>query len=189
MRRLQVVVMSALALAFLGCNAGSPAQPSSGAASTQTSAATTQPSAAATVPLAKLGTPDWQDSTPLPPPSQWWSRPGVYSCALPVDYRIDDGPVAGLGSCAAFLLNPPGTATLRVGQTLDLHASLGYPLPQSPDVHVLELVGTTDNGSSGSYEAVGPGTVVLMSKGLCLDTTSGKQTNGPCPVLKVTVTS
>lgn len=114
-------------------------------------------------------------------------------CGIPVKYRIDSGEIVNLGNCAAMLLKPAGSATMRVGQFLDMHmlgdtAAPMYPLPQSPDGQILQLVSETDNGATGRYQAVGPGTVVLISNGLCLDVNSDSQTDGACPVLKLTVT-
>ncbi len=142
-------------------------------------------------------TPDWR-ATASPQPSAdstlpWWAEPGVTMCGLPARYRINDGEIDGAGNCAAMLLKPAGSAEMRVGQSLDIHmlgdsAAPIYPLPQSPDDYVLRLVSQSDNGATGRYEAVGPGTVVLMSNGFCLDSKSHVETNGPCPVLRLTVT-
>jgi hypothetical protein len=128
------------------------------------------------------------------PSGSWWAQPPITTCGLPAKYRIDGGKVVGIGSCAANLLKPAGSASLHVGDVLQVHMLTGggqplFPLPKSPDRHVLRLVTKTDGGATGAYRAVGPGTVVLMSSGPCLHLRTGRQTDGPCPVLKVTVVS
>lgn len=95
-----------------------------------------------------------------------------------------------------MLLKPAPLAQMHVGQVLEMHitteAATGepiYPLPQSPDDQILRFMAQADNGATGRYEAVGPGTIALKSNGLCLDSVSDVQTNGPCPVLTLTVTN
>ena len=85
-----------------------------------------------------------------------------------------------------MLLKPARAAQMHVGQVLEMHitteAATGepiYPLPQSPDDKILRLVTQTDNGATGRYEAVGPGTIVLNSNGFCLNTNSDVETDGP----------
>lgn len=122
----------------------------------------------------------------------WWVT-GVSACGSPAVYRVGHGQPLRLGDCAALLLTPPADVRVAAGAEVDLHVTTDatsrpiYPLPGSPDASVLRLVERGDNGATGRYLAVGDGEVVLMTSGLCLDTASGQESTGPCPVLRIAV--
>lgn len=130
--------------------------------------------------------------------SPWWaSGTPPTTCAWPAVYRTATVTRGGLGGCAGVLLDPPAQVRLRAGEELDLHMTTGasqgslppapeYPLPSSPDAAVLWLVSVTDEGATGVYRAVAPGTAVLTSSGFCIHS-SGQETEGECPLLAVTV--
>ena len=178
--------LATLVLALAACSAATPGT---------TLAPTNPPTPALTSSAARTPEPA-TPAAPLPTTegaAAWWYEAGVSACGIPVRYRIDGGQIVDLGSCAAFLGEPAASAEMRVGQDLDMHITTDttgpiYPLPQSTDDSILRLVSQADNGATGSYQAVGSGTVVLMTNGLCMDTRDGVQTDGPCPVLTVTVT-
>ena len=181
--------LATLVLALAACSAATPG-------STQAPTNSPTPTSTASAALTPDDTPDWRASAPSPTTevaAAWWYETGVSASGIPVRYRIDGGQITDLGSCAADLGKPAASVEMRVAQVLDMHITTDttgpiYPLPQSTDDSILRLVSQADNGATGSYQAVGSGTVVLMTNGLCMDTRDGVQTDGPCPVLTVTVT-
>lgn len=130
----------------------------------------------------------------------WWAwPPGVTTCGTPALYRIDGGQPVRTGDCAGMLFATPARVEVRVGQEIDLHTTTDtpdgtgvatpfYSLPSSPNDAILRAVARNDNGATVRFMAVAPGDVVLVTTGLCFDPASGRQTQGPCPVVDVTVT-
>jgi hypothetical protein len=102
-----------------------------------------------------------------------------------------------VGECASNLLDPPTAVKVRVGEEVDVHMTeeMGtsgslvpmYPSPTSSDAAVLQRVALTDGGQSATFLAEAPGTAMIMTSGLCLNTQTFRQTFGACPVLAVTV--
>lgn len=125
----------------------------------------------------------------------WWAWPGVTTCGLAAEYRVGLH-VFGLGGCLEVLVDPDPTATLHVGEQIDIHVTtnapvgtappkLIYPLPSLSSSDVLELIATSDSGATASYRAVGLGKVKLTTSGLC--SAGGDETRGSCPLLTVNV--
>jgi hypothetical protein len=195
MNRLRLLALAAAALVLAGCGAGpamSAAAPASaGPPATEVAAA---PSAST----------DQQTGSPTSGApgraAAWWAWPaGATTCGAPALYRIGGGQPVRIGNCAAMLLMTPAPVEVRVGQEIDLHMTTGtpdapglaaslYPLPASPNDAILHAVAQADDGATGRFMAIAPGDVVLATTGLCTDPESGRQTNGACPVLAVTVT-
>lgn len=135
-----------------------------------------------------------------PATSPWWAGlSGIppTTCAWPAVYRTASVTHAGLGACDGILLDPPAEVRLHVGEELDLHmpgttagsTSMGppYPLPASPDARVLRLVSVSDAGATGAYRAIAPGVVTLSTNGWCWHSATDSETDGTCPVVRVTV--
>lgn len=120
---------------------------------------------------------------------RWWVWPtGETTCAFPAVFRVDQGHPVSLGNCTGTLLTPAQLMTVPVGAEIDLHMSASsYQLPTSPNNGVLRLSRTADDGATGQYLAVAPGEVTLSTSGSCTDSVSGDQSQGPCPVLEITV--
>jgi hypothetical protein len=111
---------------------------------------------------------------------------------------VNNGLPIAIGDCAALMLDPPSTLTVRVGDELDLHVTTSetdrspsvepiYPTPTTAANSVLRLLAVTDAGATAAYRAIAAGTALLTTTGLCLHVTDDQETNGPCPVLLVTV--
>ena len=131
--------------------------------------------------------------------SSWWSS-GVTFCGVPAKYRVDSGPAIAIGDCAELLLDPASTVTVHVGDELDLHVTTSaseaspsqepiYPTPTTAASTVLRLMAVTDAGATVTYRAIGPGTALLTTSGLCLHVADNQETKGSCPVLLVTVSA
>lgn len=184
MTRSGILVMVALLL-VAACAQPQPSATSSDATHTPTAT----PSAGS--PLPALGSPSDVPATSNRA-EPWWAVGGVTTCGSPALYRIGDGQPVRLGDCAGLLLTPPAEVRVSVGAEIDLHittepAQPTYPLSTSPDHSVLRLVAFDDNGATGRYLAVADGELVLGTSGPCLDTASGEQRTGACPVLKIVV--
>ncbi len=136
-----------------------------------------------------------------PATSPWWAGPpGIppSACAWPAVYRTAAQAHEGLGACDGIFVDPPPEVRLHVGEELDLHMTTGappgsaappslYPLPASPDVRVLRLVSVSDAGATGAYRAIAPGVVTLSTNGWCWHSATDSETDGTCPVVRVTV--
>jgi hypothetical protein len=140
-------------------------------------------------------------SSSTAPGSAWWQSQGSSACATPALYRVNKGPVHGLGDCAGHLLVPPATVKLRVGDDIDVHIIQNapvapgsspipmVPIPSSSDSTVLKVASVADYGATETLHALRPGTASLMTLGDCMDTSTYQVTSGPCPVLQITVVS
>jgi hypothetical protein len=129
----------------------------------------------------------------------WWQGRGVSTCGTPAVYRINTEAVESLGDCAGLLGVPPARVTLAPGSELDIHiteegAGNGgtqpvpiYPTPSSDDATVLVATSVADGGSTESFLAVGAGTAVLETVGLCMESQTQPDTDASCPVLEVGV--
>jgi hypothetical protein len=133
--------------------------------------------------------------TPVPSPAAaasatpWWPHTGVTTCGSVAFYRIG-AHVVRLGGCMGVLPNPPEAATLHVGQTVDLALmpGIGASGSLSSNSDVLRLVVASGDGLTMTYRAATTGDALLTTTGaLCMDTTSGQETSGTCPLLAVSV--
>jgi hypothetical protein len=96
------------------------------------------------------------------------------------------GRVERLGDCAGLLLVPPASLTLRVGERIDLHT--GFSLPRSSDPAVLAQTTVSPDGRTGTYQALSPGHVTLISaRSRCVGLKIKNEIKANCPVLAVTV--
>ena len=104
------------------------------------------------------------------------------------------GHVDGVGDCAGNLDIPAASATMSVGQRLDLRIVVDgsstpiFALPVPTNTHVLRLIHRSADGAGATYEAVGSGSTVLVSsRASCVDKKSHAQTLGTCVVVRVGV--
>lgn len=124
--------------------------------------------------------------------------PGVSSCG-PAAWIRADGKAFGVGDCAADLLIPAQSVTVRVGQQigvqmLEQEASPGssrvlvpvYPLPHST---VLARTFVSSDQATATYTAVHPGHAALITKADCLPSGTLRSEPKVCPVIDVTVIS
>jgi hypothetical protein len=77
------------------------------------------------------------------PWSPWWSTSGTSACGPPAEYRVDGSAAQPLGNCAGVFPFPPISASVRVGQEIDVHmtedesGSPGTPAPMTANSKVL----------------------------------------------------
>jgi len=78
---------------------------------------------------------------------------------------------------------------VAVGSEVDVHITdeKMYPTPSTNDSSVLEATAVADGGSTESFRAVGTGTAVLTTKGMCILSDASPNAVAPCPVLEVGV--
>lgn len=126
-------------------------------------------------------------------PSPWWAVGGLSACGRAAVYRLA-GHLTYLGACDANLGEPPLTIMMTLGEVVDLHMTTDgaggpplYPLPSSSDSNVVKKVAGED-AATATFQAVGVGIAVLMTSGNC-SSAETSQFNGPCPVLRVDVSS
>ena len=126
---------------------------------------------------------------PAPSATPWWPHTGITTCGSVAFYRIG-AQVVHLGNCAGLLLDPPETATLHIGQTLDLAVIPGFGASGSLSSSsvVLRLVVTSNDGQTVTYRAEATGEALLTTTGaLCLNWRTDQETSGTCPLLAVSV--
>ena len=136
-------------------------------------------------------------SAPLAIPSP--ASPGPSSTCINVGWYRTAAETRTFADCAGLLVDPPAKLTLHVGQAVEVHMTVEAPdashppvpidpLPTSTDPSVLGLVSQSADASAGAYRAERAGAAVLVSSGYCLHLPSQQETQGPCPVLAVSVT-
>jgi hypothetical protein len=121
--------------------------------------------------------------------ANWWraTTDRASSCG-PAALLRQAGRVERLGDCAGLLLIPPATVTVTTGQRLDLHMSDGFSLPRSSDPAALAQVTVSPDGWTGTYRALSPGRVTLISaRSECTGLAIRNEVTSNCPVLSVTV--
>lgn len=130
--------------------------------------------------------------------SAWWSGREDSYCTSPAAYRLH-GTVTWMGPCMGVFFDQPTPITMAVGDRLDLHlfaqAPDGTPIysvPGTTDGAIIDIAATADPATV-TYLAKAPGTATLITFGQCIDvdpsapTGIAGETNGPCPILQVTV--
>jgi hypothetical protein len=121
--------------------------------------------------------------------ADWWTATidQAPNCG-PAALLRQAGRVERLGDCAGLLLVPPASLTLTVGERIDVH--IGFPLPRSSDPAVLAQTTVSPDGRTGTYQALSPGHVTLISAhSWCVGLKIKNEVKGNCPVLAVTVLS
>jgi hypothetical protein len=122
--------------------------------------------------------------------ADWWTAmideaPACDSAAL----LRQTGRVERLGDCAGLLLVPPASLTLTVGERIDVYIG-SFSLPRSPDPAVLAQTTVSPDGRTGTYQALSPGHLTLISaRSWCVGLKIKNEVKGNCPVLAVTVLS
>ena len=132
-------------------------------------------------------------------PPWWVSHPGRTSnCGPAAEIRVA-AHVTALGGCVGLFVTPPRTATIHVGQELDVHMTQEpsgsgtglvpfYPLPHSSSASVMTRIDVSADGSTASYRALQPGRIALLTKARCLVRGTRRISTAPwCPILDVTV--
>lgn len=124
----------------------------------------------------------------------WWYTAGTTNCGTPIEIRLHDS-IQSLGTCAGLLPDPPLTVRLRIGDRLDLHVAQGangvtaVPIPTIDQPGPLKVIERDPSRSTLTYQAVAAGaTDLATTTPYCLDSATGRETPGSCPVLHVIVT-
>ncbi|MGZ4241497.1 MAG: hypothetical protein ACXVQ7_07790 [Actinomycetota bacterium] len=119
----------------------------------------------------------------------WWFASGKQTCGTPAEYRLH-GKITYLGSCAGNLGDTAPTATLRIGQTLDLLVTPGFWPVRTSGAQVLRQIRVDTVNHVLTYKAISEGTELLSAVGICYHKSQGTSTlHDPCPLLNIEVTS
>jgi hypothetical protein len=94
---------------------------------------------------------------------------------------------------------PAQKVTVHVGQQIDVHMTEEgsgpsgnrfvpiYPLPRSSRPSVVMLMAISPDRATGTYRAVRPGHVALISRASCSDYRHPQEITANCPVIEITV--